>query len=238
MSNIGLIFCAGNQKRFKNNIPKALVEVNNKPLLDYNINIMSKYCDDVYVVCSFNNYKFFTNYKTIVIKSGLGCGDAVYKAVKNFKTDDKIFILWGDSYSPSLVYDEILKSNDSGILIPCEYSENPYVQIIENNSKISVRFSKFKDVVSPGYHDLSLFYGPAGLILSGCQHFRELFYDRKNNTYNIDHHGNEFNFLDIFNYSRVYGKIIYDYRFKSLSFNTEEEFNSLGEEFSFEDKGN
>ena len=189
MSTIGLIICAGNQKRFKNKIPKALMKVNNKPLLDHNIDIMSKYCDQVFVVCSYSNYKSFEDYNKIIIKSGLGCGDAVYKAIKKFNTDDKVFILWGDSFVPSIVYDEVLKSDKSGILIPCEYSDNPYVQIIENSSsKISVKFSKFKDDVSSGYHDLSLFYGSVGLILSGCYHFIELFYDKKNNTYNISNH--------------------------------------------------
>ena len=238
MSTIGLIICAGNQKRFKNKTQKALMKINSKPLLDYNINVMSKYCDQVFVVCSFNNQEAFKDYNKITIKSGLGCGDAVYKAIRKFKTDDKAFILWGDSYVPSFVYSKILESDKSGILVPCEYSDNPYVQILEKNGgKLSVKFSKFNDEVSSGYHDLSLFYGQVGLILSGCYHFRELFYNIENDSYNINEHNNEFNFLDIFNFSDVYGNIIYDDKFKSVSFNTEKEFYDLGE-IDIEDKDN
>ena len=71
----GLIIAAGNQTRFKSDIPKALVMYNGKRLLDRNIEVMEKFCDDIRVVVSTEMQNKFTGYKCIVIDSGKGCGD-------------------------------------------------------------------------------------------------------------------------------------------------------------------
>ena len=91
----GLIIAAGNQTRFNYDIPKALVKINDVNLLDLNINYMKSYVDKIYVVCSFNNDKYFSNdINKIVIESGKGCGDAVMKALSKLHKDSYSIIKW------------------------------------------------------------------------------------------------------------------------------------------------
>ena len=153
----GLIIAAGNQTRFKTDIPKAIMPINNTTLLDINIKSMSKYTDKIYVVCSYNNKNYFDNYNTIVINSGKGCGDAVLKALENLSNDNDCYIKWGDSLHLDDIYNNM--NINSKMIIPVRYEKNPYVQIIANkNNKIEkVLFSKYGENITDGYHDLSIF---------------------------------------------------------------------------------
>ena len=108
----GLIIAAGKQSRFNSEVPKALVPYKGKPLLETNIERLRKYCNIVYVVCSPENKQWFSKYDKIVIKSGLGCGDAVYNALVSLppvSIDDSVFIQWGDCAVDPQVYAECLR---------------------------------------------------------------------------------------------------------------------------------
>lgn len=91
----GLIISAGNQSRFKSTTPKALVNLGDFNLLDINISEMKPYVDKIYIVCSYNNEFYFSNYKNrIVIESGKGCGDAVMQALAMLHKDSYSIIKW------------------------------------------------------------------------------------------------------------------------------------------------
>ena len=248
--NIGLIIAAGKQTRFKENIPKSLVNINGGCLLDINFNILSKYCKKVFVVCSNENEKFFDKkYNKIIINSGLGSGDAVYKALLNLDTflssikssNIKIFICWGDV----LLNDDLCSYLDfigsfsdkkDKCIVPCIYEKNPYVQLLKiSKNKMKVLYSKYGDKISDGYHDMSLFLFPLDSLKSSLTFFIKKFYDSKNNVYNTKHN-NEFEFLDIFNETDLDTYLLdIPEQYKTYSFNTVQELNLIKKEICSED---
>lgn len=235
----GFIIAAGNQNRFEDSIPKALQKINETPLLDINIKNMSKECDKIYVVCSFNNYRYFKKYNNlIVIDSGKGSGDAVLKALERvrFSSLDTCFVQWGDSVQNPLIY-KYLKDNYNGtFLVPCKYVENPYVQIVKYYDTLSVYFSKYNEKTSSGWHDLSIFYGNSIELLYYLFRFQKYF--KVPDAGYISKHGSEFEFLDVFNQEDMPANILDCSNFKSYSFNTKEEFKELEEIIYNEDKSN
>lgn len=229
----GFIIAAGNQTRFNSDVPKALSKIGDRTCLDVNIERLNKVCDTVYVVCSNEKIEYFKDYNYIAIKSGQGCGDAIMKALDKaeIKIHDRCFIQWGDSIIDESVY-KALKRNMlkwSDVVVACRYEDNPYVKVnVSNNMIYGIDFSKYGEVSGSGFHDLSVFYGRADTILRYCNEFYNIFY-------NIDHyshiHGNEFNFLDLFNDTAIMGNIVkFEDNIKSYSFNTEEEYNEMIEE--------
>lgn len=223
----GLILAAGNQSRFKSEIPKALVKINDECLLDKNISNLSQFCDNVYVVCSTSNYEFFEKYDSIIISSGYGCGDAVLKALNklDLKTNDTVFIQWCDCIIESRVYQTCIdKFQKNSVIIPAVVEQKPYVQLAQCGSKIKVLFSKFGDETTEGFHDLSVFYGNGLYLLNHLTEFQL--------KYRIDKgyehiHGNEFNFLDVFNETNINGNIIEIKNYKDISFNSIEDLSKL-----------
>lgn len=233
----GFIITAGKQTRFNYPIPKALASYNGKPILVHNIELMNKYCDDIYVVCSENNFKYFNSFKNlnlIILKDNLGCGDAVAKALDYAKPgthDAKCIIQWGDIIQTKDVYDSLdFNDNSWKIQVPCYEEKNPYVNLemdVSWNIK-KVLFSKFNEIENNiiGYHDCSLFYGNYYNIYNNCLDYMTIF--RKKDGYKDIGHGNEFNFLDIFNQVCLsgYGKLVNGEIPKS--FNTLEELYLIG----------
>ena len=226
---LGLIICAGKQTRFHSSLPKALVEYEGKPLLDLNIENMQEYCDKIYVVCSYENESYFNNYNKIIINSGNGCGYAVLRALEqlNLSENDSCFIQWGDAYLDKSVYYYTKKDWDKVcVRIPCVKEEKPYVQLIQYEHGIRVKFSKFGETITPGYHDLSLFYGNALNIKNKLKEFENKILDKDGKYHHK--HNNELEFLDIFNETDVDGQIIeFSNNYKCFSFNTIEQLNNI-----------
>lgn len=222
----GLIIAAGNQTRFKTDIPKAIMPINNTTLLDINIKSMSNYTDKIYVVCSYNNKDYFDNYNTIIINSGKGCGDAILKALDYLSDNNDCYIKWGDSLHLDDIYSRMNINNK--MIIPVRYEENPYVQIIanENNKIEKILFSKYGENITDGYHDLSLFYANIGYLKYYLKEFANKILDKETNSY-IHKHNNELQFLDIFNETEIEGYINILDGINDYSFNTLEEFNKI-----------
>ena len=230
----GFIIAAGNQKRFKSDIPKALYKIAGISLLDRNIENLNQYCDKVFVVVSKLNYNYFKNYNCIIIDSGHGCGDAVFHCLEqlSFNEEDTCFIVWGDSLSSKYTIKHCIENYSGQVVIPCVYEEDPYVSISQVGDTVSVLFSKYGEKTKNGYHDLSIFYGNCKVLFENLQKHYNIV--TSSGDY-IHKHGNEMQFLDIFNDLKVPAKIITEY-VKSLSFNTLEEYYSL--EKYFESKSN
>lgn len=231
----GFIIAAGNQTRFKSDVPKACAvvdPVNGTTALDINLFNLSKYCDQVYVVCSIDNEIYFSAIKDrIVIESGKGCGDAVLKALEavDISDQDMCFIQWGDAIASDNVYSQLIQQTTRNdiISIACEGSTHPYTQIVPTtNLHIKVAYSKYGENVTAGFHDLSVFYGNALYILTELQLFKNKIYSAEENCY-IHPHGNEMQFLDIFNDVEAQGSIVYIEDAVSFSFNTMEELENL-----------
>ena len=47
--NVGVILAAGNSTRFQNEVPKQLYSINNKPIINHSIDILSQSLDEVIV---------------------------------------------------------------------------------------------------------------------------------------------------------------------------------------------
>lgn len=238
---IGLIIAAGKQTRFKSDIPKALVPYKDKPLVEVNIERLSRYCDDVYVVCSNENYPLFSAYKRIKISSGLGCGDAVFKALtqlfnSSMLGDFSTFIQWGDCIVDPLVYTSCVKEANNAstaLMIPCKKETHPYVAVeYDHTNQVKVKFSKYDKMPTQGYHDLSAFYiSSAYSLLQALISFRSQF--MLNGAYNYPNRNNEFQFLDVLNAGLINGRIIdlTSEHTQCFSFNTLEEYNNAKELF-------
>ena len=223
----GLIFSAGKETRFKSNKPKALSLYNGTTILDNNITNLKKYCDEIYVVCSHTNQHFFNDYNKIVIDSGLGCGDAVMKAISKleFSSNDKCYIQWGDCLNSRIILDEICDIDCyDRVIIPCAIEDEPYVELKQYGDKVKVLFSKYGEKTSKGYHDFGLFFSNISYLFSKLCEFA--FKISTENGY-VHKHNNEMQFLDILNDANTRAIIIEINNYKSLSFNTIEELNNL-----------
>ena len=221
----GLIFAAGKQRRFGVDTPKALTRFGDRTLLDVNMLNLGEYCDKVYVVCSIENEGYFYTYPRIVIRSGKGSGDAVLSALSKIDLyeGDNCFIMWGDAYcTPDVIkYTYTYRTSATrALLVPCEVVNNPYVRLEPDTQCRTARvyFKKHGDDVKPGFHDLSLFYGDCLYIKECLCKMQQLFYDEKKKSY-IHKHGNELEFLDIFNDVSAHCKILKVDSNGSFSFN-------------------
>lgn len=226
----GLIISAGKQSRFESEIPKALMPYGNTKLLDVNIANMKSVCDEVYVVTSYENTIWFDGYPQLTIESGNGCGDAVMKALSllELNSNDTVFIQWGDCLHTKTIYKYLHDSYVDTWLIPCVKEEKPYVQIEPISfNQVVVKFSKYNEPVTAGYHDLSLFYGNALEMLHHLKLFATSHLSTNAETLYQHRHGNELQFLDVFNETFLRAEIIELVDYEDNSFNTLAQFQEL-----------
>ena len=224
----GLIICAGKQTRFKSEVPKALVPINGKTLLQRNVDAMSTECDEIYVVCSNQNQHFFDCKNKLYFESGKGSGDAVWQALEmlNIKKGDFCYVIWGDALTTPEIYTKTKKAYKRDGVVPCVYEDKPYVQIIPKQAGgVSAKFSKFGEEISAGYHDLCVFYFDADIMLKKLRQFRNKILDANGNY--CHKHGNEMEFLDVFNETDIKPDILEMENFKAFSFNTIEQLKEL-----------
>lgn len=228
---IGLIIAAGKQSRFKQATPKALVDYKGQCLVNYNINLLKEYCDNVYVVVANHNYDQFKevlddkNILNIGV-SGLGSGHAIYAALSSLPATENVIICWGDTIlSKELIKETVNGYKPSSLGVPVKFENKPYVCFSETLDKILVYFSKYGDIIDNGYHDCSIFIGDSDSILNACEVFNDKYFN--GNSYSHKH-GNEFEFLDIFNETDINTHLIkLDSSVESKSFNTVEELNRI-----------
>ena len=226
----GLIISAGKQSRFESDTPKALMPYGNCTLLDINIANMMVTCDEVYVVVSTDNQNWFNGYHKLVIESGNGCGDAVMRALAqlDLNDDDTVFIQWGDCFHTLHIYQDLRNRYVDTWLIPCVKEEKPYVQIKPHGlNQVTVNFSKYNEPITSGYHDLSLFYGNALEMLHYLQQFANNHLSATSDSLYQHKHGNELQFLDVFNETLIRAQIIELLDYEDNSFNTVAQFQKL-----------
>lgn len=223
----GIIVSAGKETRFEGERPKTLSLYKGKSFLDRNIEALTPLCDRVVVVASKKNQEWFCDYDNIAIDSGYGCGDAVMKALSSLEIgdNDECFIVWGDCLcQQAWVISFFGKGEKDRVFVPCVWEENPYVSINMNeDGRLDVSFSKYGEVDGPGFHDLGFFYGNCKLILNKLNEFAQKITFEGGYRHK---HGNEMQFLDIFNETKIKG-VVLPMSCKSISFNSIEELNSL-----------
>jgi 2-C-methyl-D-erythritol 4-phosphate cytidylyltransferase len=65
--NVGVILAAGNSSRFQNEVPKQLYSINNKPIINHSIDILSQSLDEVIIVTNTYCYDKINTNHTILI---------------------------------------------------------------------------------------------------------------------------------------------------------------------------
>ncbi len=220
----GLILCAGKQSRFQSETPKALMPVGGETLLAKNLAAMAPYCDRSFVVCSFENEHCFTDCEKIVLHSGKGSGDAVWQALERIApaAGDRCFVLWGDSLQPPQIFGMLAQRFAGRAVIPCVREEKPYVLVTKNGKGARIFFSKFGEPIGAGLHDQSIFLCEAHVLLQKLRAFRAGILDAEGNYRHK--HGNEMEFLDVFNDTDIEADILEIQPLGGFSFNTMEEF--------------
>ena len=65
--NVGVILAAGNSSRFQNEVPKQLYSINNKPIINHSIDILSQNLDEIIIVTNTYCYDKIKTDHTILI---------------------------------------------------------------------------------------------------------------------------------------------------------------------------
>lgn len=222
----GLIVCAGRQSRFKSATPKALMSVGGETILAKNKLAMAPYCDTVFTACSAENESFFPDEGKLIVTSGKGSGDSVLGALELIGVceGDACFVLWGDALQEPAIYATMRKAFRGRAIVPCVAERKPYVQIVQGGGyRVRAVFSKYGEPVTEGWHDLGVFLFDAPSLLAHLRQFRARYMDG-NGRYGMPRHGNEFEFLDVFNETGLEAEILPFPNGKDRSFNTVEEF--------------
>jgi len=235
----GIILDAGNQTRFDDDLPKSLQIVKGKTVLERNIFVLNQVVEDYYIAVNPKKKDYFSNYaeNLVVINSGLGSGDAIYKVCKSLKLndDDKIVLIWGDSIhtSTSVIHNGLARLDEVDFSVPVYKEKDPYVRFVigEDASVAEVLFSKYSGPNDHGYHDQSCFFFRVGPLMKTLEEVRFEHYDYAGKKYLIPDRG-DFDLLEIFNIcSNIPRNIMFNVRKseKSFSFNTIEELQSIEE---------
>ena len=104
--NIGVILAAGKSSRFDNSIPKQLFPINNKPLINHSIDILTQTLDEVIIVTNSNCFNQIKTDKKILINDDDDRIKSIKKAL-DYLTDNYSNILIHDAARPFITIDYI-----------------------------------------------------------------------------------------------------------------------------------
>ncbi len=170
-----IILCAGIGNRLKpltDNIPKSLVEVNGKTLLEYKLEILNDLVDEVIIVIGYQGdkikKKFGHKYNNLSIKyceqkELLGTGHAILQA-KNLINSDKFIVLNGDDIYERNDIKNLLK-NDFAIL-SIEVSNPHFFGVLKLYENLYL-----KEIIEKPKNP------PSNLINVGCYVFNSSIFD-------------------------------------------------------------
>jgi 2-phospho-L-lactate transferase/gluconeogenesis factor (CofD/UPF0052 family) len=222
------IIVGGINKRMDINHPKCLIEVDNEIVLMKIINNIIPYANNIFI-CGNNYYKnnFVEFEKTIKSYANInflyfnsidgsqtypkGNGETIFQLLNNIPNlTHKLFIMWGDIIiSDNKIFEEMYNNQyNNEFLIPTKYEKNPYAYlIIDNNNVKNIEYKK-NIPIEYGHHDQCIFL---------CDKYK---IKEKLNIL-INHHCDEFNFLDIV--KELDNISYFETNFPVKSFNTIEE---------------
>lgn len=232
----GVILAAGNQERFKYDIPKCLFEIGGLPLLIRNIQTMQHFVNHIVVVLGNNNrevsenilklHRIPSSVDIIYVQPGGGTWNSLSKLPKNEDT----ILIWGDSLQMNddlyfscihAKYDESVLNKTKGrvAFMPLVFVDEPYTFYdLDSYGRIfAVYFNRFGQSTDSGYQDLSIFFLNRQLL-------KDLRIEpRKNGELELLEMCNNPN--DYYIYTKTF-----DADTKIRSFNTPEEFKEIFEE--------
>lgn len=170
-----VIIAAGNSSRM-GQLPKAVSLVGGVPNLYNTVRGARRYFSKIYIASNEANRNLyeevlmdFSNVEVHAIKSGQGCGDAIWKVLtdKRFDLSDESILCWGDTYFPDdkifkeMIDGKSLGSDGSPLLIGCKLETEPYAWFdfdFDSPAIKAVRFRKRGEKCDDkGWHDQSIF---------------------------------------------------------------------------------
>jgi NDP-sugar pyrophosphorylase family protein len=209
-----MVVAAGLGTRMKPiDVPKALVEVNSKPIVFWTLMSFMDFCKDIVFVISPSRIpifkKFEKNYKIRITSlttqsTPNGTAYAIDLGLKNCSTD-WVVVIWGDHIGASKFdFKNVINSDyalNFDFILPVVYRQNPYVYF---KSLDNLEFHETKlgaEKIQSGISDCGVFIFKRLVIKEVLGKFLQ---DLENPT-------NEVNFLSLFNYFSKIG-----IRFKML----------------------
>ena len=142
MSNILVILAGGQSKRLKIRVPKPYLTINNKPLIQYSIDVGKsvKVINKIVVVYNNNHRKLLAkhNFKNIIkIKGGKSRAESTFNALKRIKKFNCRNILIHDAARPNpskeLIRKIITELKNSHAVVPI-IKTNDATKRIEKNT--------------------------------------------------------------------------------------------------------
>lgn len=155
-----VLLCAGKGSRLEpltNNLPKALIEVNSKPLIEYKLDLLENITDEVIIIIGHLGEKikekYGNNYKKIKLryveqKELLGTGHALICAKKYLEQYDKFIVLNGDDIYFKKDIEKLIKSNFGVLGFEVKNPQDFGVLILDENSNLTKIIEKPKQFIS------------------------------------------------------------------------------------------
>lgn len=250
MQSVEVMFvAAGNGKRFKREIPKALAEITDGvKCIDSSIKaaydgLIGQYQDvQITVVVSTLHISLWNDWltnssrpckiKLVAISSGLGDGHAVLSARKKWRPNvEDVIICWGDTVFTADAFAEMAKNRNDAFstesaIVPAVLEHKPYTTLFvdENWRCKGLDSAKLGECHEHGLHDQSFFLFNKKILDRSLRIMHDVFW--KNTYTSLD---GELHVTQMFHYLWNIGKParVYETTFPTSSFNTEEELATI-----------
>jgi bifunctional UDP-N-acetylglucosamine pyrophosphorylase/glucosamine-1-phosphate N-acetyltransferase len=173
MKMITIIPAAGKGSRVKLNIPKILIKIGKKRVIDLLIDKIKKVSHKILFIVNKKhknkikeylkkNYNNKINFSIALQKKPTGMFDAVYRSSRYLKDYNKVMVLWGDHIGvQKKTINKICKKKlkSQTLLLPLIKKKNPYVEYIFLKKKlIKINEVREGDICNKfGYSDLGTF---------------------------------------------------------------------------------
>lgn len=188
MKMITIVPAAGKGSRVNFKIPKILLNIGNKKIIDIIINKIDKVSDKIIFIVKKEHkkkikdylnrmYKNKLSYDLAIQKKSLGMADAVYQSKRFIKNYQKIMVIWGDHIGvakSTILKIFTLKNKNNTLIIPLVKKNNLYVQFLFNRNKlINIKEKREGDKCDKiGYSDVGTFVFQSKNFLSFLQKFK------------------------------------------------------------------
>jgi len=184
MKIITIIPAAGRGTRVNLSIPKILIRIGKKKIIDILINKIKKVSQDFIFVVNpehaekikkylDKNYKDKIHYRFVIQKKPLGMANAVDLSVKYIKYYQKILIIWGDHIGVSKnTINKIcnIKYKNSTCILPLVKKKNPYVEyFFSKNKLLKINETREGDICS------NIGFSDTGTFLFQSSSFKKIF---------------------------------------------------------------
>jgi bifunctional N-acetylglucosamine-1-phosphate-uridyltransferase/glucosamine-1-phosphate-acetyltransferase GlmU-like protein len=150
MKIITIVPAAGKGSRVNFKIPKILLNIGKKKIIDIIINKIDKVSDKIIFIVKSEHkekiknylnkvYKNKLNYELVIQKKPLGMAHAVYQSKKFIKKYQKIMVIWGDHIGvakSTILKVCSMKIKNNTLILPVVKKKNLYVQFQFNKNKL------------------------------------------------------------------------------------------------------